>query len=227
MLYDRNDRSQGTAFVTFYSESDARRAIDDFDGANAYGKPIQVRFAPRADRQRSPPRAARNPFDYVENPSRSLFDRISGDGREPERTTNGRGRRERSRSPDRRGGRENGGYGGKRERSRSPARGGRDRGRDGNRRGGERRDNAARGRGRGRDGGRGGEGRRETAPRGKKTAEELDAEMNDYWGSKPAVDAGAADGQAADNHTTAAQGLAVGGAPPAVNADDDLDLMVE
>jgi THO complex subunit 4 len=39
LLYDRAGRSEGIAFVTYESAQDAKRAIREFDGANANGNP--------------------------------------------------------------------------------------------------------------------------------------------------------------------------------------------
>ncbi|KAJ9625521.1 hypothetical protein H2203_004278 [Taxawa tesnikishii (nom. ined.)] len=72
LLYDRQDRSQGTAYVNYTYAEDARAALREFDGANAYGQPIRLQMMPPP----AAPKPARNPFDYVEKPSRSLFDRI-------------------------------------------------------------------------------------------------------------------------------------------------------
>ena len=138
---------------------DAREAIREFDGANAYGQPIRLTLM-----QSREPVTAR---------SRSLFERIDGGGRDaasrgrphPRRRSaspaameiDGEGSRRRRRTPeniDR--------YVPGRARSRSPRRG----------RGG-------RGRGRGRADG---DGHRIVGGRPRKTAEELDAEMTDYWG---------------------------------------------
>jgi RNA recognition motif-containing protein len=38
LVYDKTDRSQGIAFVTYEAAQDAKRAIREFDGANANGK---------------------------------------------------------------------------------------------------------------------------------------------------------------------------------------------
>lgn len=223
MLYDRNDRSIGTAFITYYEEADADQAIRDYDGANAMGQEIRVKLAPREDRQpRQPVSRPRDLIDRIEKPVRSLMDRMSGNddrgSRQPRRDD-----RDRSRSPvgrrrddDRR-----------RRRSASPLR--RDDRTDRERRGG---------RG-GRGGGRG--GRRERATnsgtngRARKTAEELDAEMNDYWEGNNAAPTGPAtgpnpasvSGQVGAGHTTVSQGATAGSTTAPVNADDDLDLMVE
>jgi len=37
LKYDRAGRSEGIAFVTYEREADAKRAISEFDGANANG----------------------------------------------------------------------------------------------------------------------------------------------------------------------------------------------
>lgn len=37
LLYDRAGRSDGTAFVTYQSAEDAKRAVREYDGANANG----------------------------------------------------------------------------------------------------------------------------------------------------------------------------------------------
>ncbi|PVH78836.1 RNA-binding domain-containing protein [Cadophora sp. DSE1049] len=163
LTYDRAGRSEGVAYVTYESAQDAKAAVREFDGANAKGQPIRLIPIPSgpSSGRRAPP------------PSRSLFDRITP------------AHRSRSDSPirhsdvsgpaptnvDR--------YvpGGTRSRSRSP----RPRRRDG------RRPGARRERGERAGGGRGGGGAgdrlaRDGRPR--KTQEELDAEMEDYWGQK-------------------------------------------
>ena len=183
LRFDRAGRSTGTAYVTYASISAANRAIREFDGANAAGQPIRLTLLPTAPahdlirgRGAAP---TRNPFDTAVKPSRSLFDRIE----EPN------GRRDRSRSPDAprrtntskpppegvdryvpgQSGRN------RRSRTRSP------RGRSpiSRRRSPVRRRDD-------RDGGRGGErnGPRIVGGRPRKTQEELDREMEDYWGSK-------------------------------------------
>jgi THO complex subunit 4 len=40
LTYDRAGRSNGVAFVTYQSAQDAKKAIREFDGANAKGKLI-------------------------------------------------------------------------------------------------------------------------------------------------------------------------------------------
>lgn len=39
LTYDRAGRSEGIAYITYESHSDAKRAIREFDGANAKGRP--------------------------------------------------------------------------------------------------------------------------------------------------------------------------------------------
>ena len=103
LLYDRMDRSEGTAFVTYSDPRDAKDAIADFNGCNANGQPIRITLLPTA------PAAAASKgslFDRVERPTRSLFDRIEGgpDSRDDsrDREEDGRRRRNRSDSPRRR-----------------------------------------------------------------------------------------------------------------------------
>jgi len=216
MRYDRAGRSEGTAVVTYDRLSDARTAIREFDGANAKGQPIRLALIPLPRKD--------NPFDRVENP-RSLFDRIEAPG--------GRSRR-RSESPmsdvD-----EERGY--RREPRRGPAPPSQDRRSDvtkpppenidryvpGQRNGGRSLSN--------RGGRRPGE-RREQRPRAdeggqklvggrpRKTQEELDAEMDDYWGST-------GNGQAETNTAAQAQAASVADNNTAAVtiADDDIDMI--
>ncbi|KEF60944.1 uncharacterized protein A1O9_02508 [Exophiala aquamarina CBS 119918] len=179
LRYDRAGRSDGIAFVTYQHLADARAAIRDYDGANAKGQPIRLTLLP-------PPRRD-NPFDKVENP-KSLFDRIEAPG--------GRDRR-RSHSPTdeveddhgaRRGLRRAPGPRDRRSDVTKPAPDGIDRyipgqrgGRSSSHRGGGRRP------GERRDRVRDGEGPRLANGRPRKTAEELDAEMDDYWGTSGAA----------------------------------------
>ncbi|KAL2136028.1 hypothetical protein VTI74DRAFT_5764 [Chaetomium olivicolor] len=165
MKYDRAGRSEGTAFVTYESHRDATQAIREFDGANAAGQPIRITLLPSGPR--------RNPFDTAIVPGRPLAERITvPEGRSrslsPRRESDEEAAR---RGVDRyrpRGG--NGGGSGRLSRSRSPVGGG-GRRRDG---GGGRRPGARRDGGGGRRGG-------ERGARPKKTQEELDAEMEDYF----------------------------------------------
>ncbi|KAF2222438.1 hypothetical protein BDZ85DRAFT_128169 [Elsinoe ampelina] len=176
LLYDRHDRTTGTAFVTYSSVADARRAVREFDGANAYGQPIRVTLLPPQEAR------PRNPFDNVEKPSRSLFERINtgSEDRSPERRDRARGRGRRSESPRARREEIDRYVPGSRNRERSPIRSRRGTPRESGRRPGER------GGGRGGRGGRrtDGDGRPLVGGRPRKTQEELDAEMNDYWGAK-------------------------------------------
>ena len=218
LRYDRAGRSEGIAFVTYERLADARTAIREFDGANAKGQPIRLTLLPIGSAaNRQAPRSRDNPFDRVENP-RSLFDRIEA--------PTSRARR-RSDSPlsgdDERGSR------------RRPVRNGpssRDRRSDVSgpppdnvdryvprqrdersprlppgRRPGERRER----------GGRAGDGGVRTANgRPRKTAEELDAEMEDYWGS--ANSAGGEQGTGAPAPEKSVN-------PAAVERDEDIDMI--
>ena len=173
LRYDRAGRSEGIAIVTYQHVADARAAIRDFDGANAKGQPIRLTLLPLPRRD--------NPFDRVENP-RSLFDRIEA--------PTGRSRR-RSDSPVSEGHEDRGARQGQRrglprdrrsdvtkpppeniDRYVPGQRNGRSSSHRGGRRPGERRER----------GGRDGEGHKMVNGRPRKTAEELDAEMDDYWG---------------------------------------------
>lgn len=191
LQFDRAGRSEGTAFVTYDSIGDARAAVKEFDGANAKGQPIRLTILPL------PPRSAprrENPFDRAENP-RSLFDRID--------PASGRGRR-RSESP------KDGDRDYSRNSSRRDARGPqRDRRSDTTKPPPENIDRYIPGQG-GRGGRRPGERKerppRDGAPRSgarpKKTAAELDAEMDDYWGSEAKTE----NNQPAQSAATAADG---------------------
>ncbi|KFX97875.1 hypothetical protein V495_06752 [Pseudogymnoascus sp. VKM F-4514 (FW-929)] len=169
LVYDRAGRSEGIAYVTYESARDASAAVREYDGANANGQPIRLVAVP------SGPGGGgrRNPFDSAVLPPRPLAERITRPG----------GSRDRSYSPvrhsdvsgppppnvDR--------YVPGRDRSsRSPM----PRRRDG-RPPGARRERGERSE-RGDRGGREGGGRSTRRP--KKTQEELDAEMEDYWGAK-------------------------------------------
>ncbi|KAH8603048.1 hypothetical protein B0O99DRAFT_588098 [Bisporella sp. PMI_857] len=188
LTYDRAGRSEGVAYITYEHAEDAKKAIRDFDGANAKGQPIRVISIPSGPSGRGP----RNPFDSANVRSRPLESRIT---------------RTRSMSPvrhsdvsgpapsnvDR--------YvpGGRRSRSPLPRR------REGRPPGARRDRGDRRGRGRGERGGRGKEGlARDGRP--KKTQEELDAEMEDYWGGKT-------------------NGESTGEAAPAAPVEDDTDMI--
>ncbi|KAK0353982.1 hypothetical protein LTR94_014389 [Friedmanniomyces endolithicus] len=226
LLYDRQDRSQGTAFVIYEDPRDAHDALADYDSQNAQGQPIRVTLMPTAPAASAylpahaapagpKPATGLSMFDRIQRPERSMFDRIEGSAiRHDSRDGAGRRRRERSDSPraskpvpehiDRyvpgRG-------------SRSPIRR-RGTPREPGRRPGAHREDSVRGRGGGgRRGGRGdGEGRPTRGARPRKTAQELDAEMEDYWGSKPEDKTnGVGDG---------------GGHNGAAAAEEDMDLVL-
>ncbi|THW91301.1 RNA-binding domain-containing protein, partial [Aureobasidium pullulans] len=222
LLYDRHDRSQGVAYVVYPSASLADRAFRQFDGQNAMGQPIYLTI-----QQQSAARPARNPFDNVEKPARSLFDRIdnrrsaSPDSRNVDRYVppGGRDRRS-SRSPPRRGGR-----GAPREAGRRPG---------ARRENTDRRENGGRERGDRRGPGpKENDGRPTVKGRPKKTAEELDAEMDDYWGGGSAANEGSAVASGQNEPGREPQVSTIAGGEnnnmgtTSTAPDDDIDLMVE
>lgn len=170
---------------------DARAAVQEYDGANANGQPIRLTLMQPS----APAPPARNPFDTAERPTRSLFDRI-------ERPS---GTRARSESPDRSSRRvdsrrsdvskpapENidryvpgGGRSDSRNdsRRRSPRRGENRRGDRAGRRPGDRRRRSP---------GKDDDGHVIVQGRPRKTQEELDAEMADYWNKQEAENGNAA-----------------------------------
>ncbi|KAH6660566.1 hypothetical protein BKA67DRAFT_56483 [Truncatella angustata] len=155
LIYDRAGRSEGLAYITYEEYQDAKEAVREFDGANAKGQPIRLSIMPSGPR--------RNPFDTAQLPGRSLADRITAPGG-----------RSRSYSPEVDRGIDRYVPAGGR-RSRSPI----SRGRRGGRRPGQRREGGPQNP---REGGDGGERKgRQGKPR--KTQEELDAEMADYFGT--------------------------------------------
>jgi THO complex subunit 4 len=187
---------------------DARAAIEQFDGANANGQPIALALVP-------PPRTARSLFERVdgaERRRRAAATATDDDEDDYEDDHAGARRRSNLRGPppeniDRYvpGMDDTDGDG-------PPARGGRGRrgtnGGGGGRRGSPRRENGGGqrrpGQRRGGGGGRGEERDAEGHPivhgRPRKTAEELDAEMADYWGgAAPAEQNGAAGATGADD----------------------------
>ncbi|KAJ5495157.1 hypothetical protein N7539_000273 [Penicillium diatomitis] len=204
LVYDRAGRSEGVAYVTYQRLSDAHESIREFDGANAKGQPIRLSLVP-GRRERNPDRNTL--FERVERPGRSSRSLSPGAGGEGSR----RSRRSdvskpapdgidryvpgsRQRSPRRGGGGAGGAGGGRRN--------GRD-GRDG-------RDNRGRGERTARDG------------RPRKTQEELDQEMDDYWGGNNATT------EAADKQPEQAESAAPAAvAAPVVTAaaDDDIDMI--
>ncbi|KAI9698555.1 MAG: hypothetical protein M1820_007445 [Bogoriella megaspora] len=183
LLFDRFHRSRGIAFITYRNTSDAIDAIQDFNNANARGQPIRVTemtsdHADYGHKSINPPG----------KPSRSLFDRITDRADTPPQSRRRRGVR--SASPVRR------------HNVTKPAPEGIDRYVPGQRRSSPRRRGAPRGAGGGRMAGarrdararngeeRTSEGRALAQGRPKKTADELDAEMDDYWGDETADDRG-------------------------------------
>ncbi|KAI6837623.1 hypothetical protein KC342_g4506 [Hortaea werneckii] len=212
LVYDRMDRSTGMAYVTYADYRDARDAVEDYDGQNANGLPIKITILPQA-----PAAATRGPslFERIERPPRSLFDRLDSSAREDSREGFGRRRRERSDSP-----RKSRAMAERVDRyvprSRSPPTRRRGPPREPGRRPGQRReDNGRRG---GRRPRTDEEGRPLVGGRPKKTADELDAEMDDYFNSGKGDDGGKANG-AAENGS--------GGAPaPAPAGEEDTDMVL-
>jgi THO complex subunit 4 len=186
---------------------DARGAVREYDGANANGQPIRLTLLPTA----AAVAPVRNPFDTAERPTRSLFDRI-----ERPSTT-----RARSESPDRSRRR----IDSRRSDVSKPAPENIDRYIPGGARSDSRNDSRRRSprRGEGRRGDRAGRRpgeRRRRSPakdeeghvivqgRPRKTQEELDAEMADYWNKQEAENG---NGAAPNN-----------GAPAATDGDIDM-----
>ncbi|PGH12284.1 hypothetical protein AJ79_04350 [Helicocarpus griseus UAMH5409] len=215
LRYDRAGRSEGVAFVTYKRLVDAQTAIREFDGANAKGQPITLMLLSSASERT----ARHNPFDFAEKPKGSLFDR----------TEKPRTRDSRSLSPEDSEGLEGTtSRGGRHRRSdvskpppdhidryvpgqRSPRRRG-DGGRGRGRRPGELRDS------RDRNGSETRSGRPGGNRRPRKTQEELDQEMEDYWGTTTTAEPNTANGNGNGNATAAADP-----APPA--ADNDIDMI--
>ncbi|KAF1980680.1 RNA-binding domain-containing protein [Aulographum hederae CBS 113979] len=197
LLYDKSGRSAGIAFVTFDNYRDAKTAVEEYDGANAREQPIRVSIIPL----RQPPNTSqpRLPPAPIAGQSRSLFDRVEP----PAGGNRGRGR---SASPvdddDMRiRGRRTRNDSGRTAPRRSPLP--RGVGRGGRRPGARREDSARESKGR----------RDENKPTGgarpRKTAEELDAEMNDYWTNE-------------NNNGGNTNGQAGAGDVPAAYYDDDM-----
>ncbi|CRG87243.1 Alpha-actinin-like protein 1 [Talaromyces islandicus] len=208
--YDRAGRSEGVAIVTYHHIEDAKLAIREFDGANARGQPIRLTLLRGGGASRA-------------EKGKSLFERIERPG----------DRSERSLSPA-----SDGGAGGRRRRrggrgqhrsdvskpapdhidryvpgQRSPVR----RNGGGGRRPGERRDEKRR------DGAGGGGGRAAgSGPRPKKTQEELDQEMDDYWSATNNTGAATETVAAPATETVAAESAPTAAATA---ADDDIDMI--
>lgn len=195
LLYDRQDRSRGIAYVTMPDSRDARDALRDFDGANANGQPIRVTMVNTA-----PANRPRNPFDTAERPGRSLFDRVEKRSRsESPQVRPRRGDRDRADNIDRYVPGERSG-----SQRRSPLPGRRGRGNDGRR--GSRRPGERQGRSQ-----TDGEGHKMVQGRPRKTAEELDQEMADYF-----------NGGGGKEETTSASNPAPAAVAP---ADGDVDMI--
>lgn len=210
MKYDRAGRSEGIAFVTYEYHRDAVQAIKEFDGANAAGQPIRLTLLPSGPR-----RSNNSPFDapagrplaeritkLPPGRSRSLSPLLRGSDDE----SRGRRRHDRYRP------------GGISSRSRSPLPGRR---RDGGGGGGSSAGGPGRRRRDGGGGRRGGERGRDGRPR--KTQEELDAEMEDYFAA-----GGAQQQQQEQPQNGAANGGFVDPAVPAAApqpASEDVDMI--
>lgn len=186
--------------MTYKYPRDARDAVADFDGQSAKGQIIRLSLLPAGPSGPAAPAKGGSLFDRVEPPSRSLFDRVSGGPPDARDDREDRRRRPRSESPRRRTAvpehidRYMPGSRG----SRSPI-GRRGTPREGGRRPGQRREEGG-GPPRGPRAPREGGGERRGKP--KKTAEELDAEMADYFGGGGGAgsgDAGAAQGNGGGN----------------------------
>lgn len=215
LRYDRAGRSEGTAYVTYETKEDAFEAIKQFDGANANGRlphhsPSQCIFTDSPIGQpirltQLPGGPARNPFDSAVMPGRPLSERVSAPSG-----------RSRSLSPGRRYDEDDAArrgidryVPGQGSRSRSPV----PRRRGGGRRPGARREPGAGGRDNN-EGARGGKG---SARPSKKTQEELDDEMADYFGGGSAP-AAAGDAKPANGNSAAP-------AATAAPAADDIDMI--
>lgn len=201
LVYDRAGRSEGVAFVTYDRLNDARTAISEFDGANAKGQPIRLTVVPSGGRRE------RNPFDHVERAKGSLFDRVERPHEHDVRSLSPGSDHE-----PRRGGRR--GQRGRRSDVSKPAPAHIDRYVPGQQRSPVRR---------GRNGQRQGERNRSDRPtvngRPRKTQEELDQEMEDYWGTS---NAGAG---SADKETVQDEPQQIAPASTAAAGDDDIDMI--
>ena len=221
LRFDRAGRSSGTAFVTYASVSSANRAIREFDGANAAGQPIRLTLLPTAtsvDLTRGKATAGRNPFDTAVKPGRSLFDRVEmpgagrhGGGRSRSRSPGAPRRTDTSKPPPDGVDRyipPAGGSRRRRSRTRSPRR------------------RSPVSRARSPIHGRGGRGRGEERERGsrivngrpRKTQEELDREMEDYWVLKAEENGAVIGGQNVEKKDNAVASVVV--------EDDDIDMII-
>lgn len=228
--FDRAGRSEGTATVTYQYLEDAREAIREFNGANAKGQPIRLTLLPAGGH----PKAERpkSLFERIERP-RDRIDRSLS----PEEGDATGGDRRRRRGGE--GGKDRTGGVSRRSDTSKPAPDHIDRYVPGKTRSPTRRNQMGRRPGERRDDRRNRDGRKNvnggsggSGPRPKKTQEELDAEMDDYWGNSAAAAAAGGAGGAEDNAaagSTAA--VAVGGTAPAAATaaatanDDDIDMI--
>lgn len=152
LCYDRAGRSEGLAFVSYQHHDDALAAIREFDGANANGQRISLSLLPDNTRR------GRNPFDTAVMPGRPLSERVTV----PDDRSRSNSPRRMEEEAARKGiDRYVPNGGDVRSRSPMPQRRGRRPGR--------------------RDPNRGQDDRGATRGRPKKTQEELDAEMADYF----------------------------------------------
>ncbi|EER27893.1 hypothetical protein D8B26_005990 [Coccidioides posadasii str. Silveira] len=194
LVYDRAGRSEGVAFVTYKRLVDAQTAIREFDGANAKGQPIRVTLLQTGERS-----SRRSLFDVAEKPSGSLFDRAERPRRDSRSLSPGSGNEA------------------------APGRG-RYRRSDVSKPPPENIDRYVPGQRNGR-GWRGGENRsRNDSRRGvngsrrpKKTQEQLDQEMEDYWGNNAGTG-----GDAGNSVVQESKVVAEAGAPA---GDDDIDMI--
>ncbi|THC90300.1 hypothetical protein EYZ11_010235 [Aspergillus tanneri] len=213
LVYDRAGRSEGVAYVTYNRSGDARTAISEFDGANAKGQPIRLTIVSSGGGRRD-----RNPFDNVQRPKGSLFDRVERPrGRDTRSLSPGSGSESADGARRRRGGGGGGarrGGAGRYRRSdvskpppdhidryvpgqRSPTR-------------------------RPANGRRQGESRRAANGRPRKTQEELDQEMEDYWGGAKGTSDKTATSEAPQQTSPAPAPAATA---PTAGGDDDVDMI--
>ncbi|KAJ5397675.1 Nucleotide-binding alpha-beta plait [Penicillium cosmopolitanum] len=210
LAYDRAGRSEGVAYVTYTHLKDAHTSIQEFDGANAKGQPIRLSLIPGRRGDRGGDRSGGSSlFDRVERPARNARSLSPSSDNEGDRSRRRRGG-PRARRSDVTG----------------PTPDGIDRYVPGQR--------SSNQRGEGRRGGRDNKprnaengGRRSNA-RPRKTQEELDQEMEDYWGGNgndaSAETAAAQPEQAVAQSAPAETAPAPAAAAPA-HADDDIDMI--
>lgn len=246
LVYDRAGRSEGTAYVTYHEHDDARAALREFDGANAKGQPIRLSIVPAGGRGgggRGGGNAAlgsgRPLADRISRPRKRGGDNNNGDDEEGDEDDDGRtslavaARRGIDRyvpgSGSTRNNRNNNNdNSGRLSRSRSPAPRRRDGGGGGagggGRRPGERRGGGGgrNGRGDNRNDGQNGRNGGSDGRRSRKTQEELDAEMADYF-----VEGSNGNGAAAGDAAVSAPAEAAPAAASAPADDgDDTDMIL-